>query len=75
MNLQQAYVLVCKCVYVVLMIQPDFAVEFLQYNIDEVSGNFLADRGVNYFEGNKCTKMLNCATVGKRNRFQLQNPV
>ena len=38
MNLQQAYVLVCKCGYVVLMIQPDFAVEFLQYTAEEGFG-------------------------------------
>ncbi len=34
-----------------------------------VSGYFLAEEIVIYFEVKKCSEMLSCAAVGSRNRF------
>jgi len=56
---------------------PDFAVEIVARVSNtkqiRVSGYFLDERIVNYFEFKKCCERLSCEGFGSRSRFQLQN--
>jgi len=52
-----------------LFFNPDFAVEI----VARVSGYFLDERIVNYFEFKKCSERLSREGFGSRSRFQLQN--
>jgi len=56
---------------------PDFAVEIVAMVLNtkqiRVSGYFLDERIVYYFESKKCSERLSCEGFGSRSRFQLQN--
>jgi hypothetical protein len=60
-----------------LFFNPDFAVEIVARVSNtkqiRVSGYFLDEIIVNYFEFKKCSEKLSCEGFGSRSRFQLQN--
>jgi len=59
------------------LFNPDFAVEIVARVSNtkqiRVSGYFLDERIMNYFEFKKCSERLSCEGFGSRSRFQLQN--
>jgi len=62
---------------VAFFFNPDFAVEIAARVSNtkqiRVSGYFLEERIVNYFEFKKCSERLSCEGFGSRSRFRLQN--
>lgn len=63
-------------VWALLQLNPDFAVEIVARVSNtkqiSVSGYFLDEIIVNYFEFKKCSERLSCEVFGSRSKFQLQ---